>query len=163
MAKRGVNKVVLMGNIGQDPEIRDVANGKKMATLSVATSDVWKNDQGEQQEKTEWHRVTAFGALAGIIESYAKKGAKVYLEAELKTRKWQDEQGKDQYSLDIIIPEFNGVFQIISQAPTASGAAPAPAQSAPAPSQSAPAPAQSAPAPAQAPVIDDGDDDDIPF
>ena len=106
MAQRGVNKVILVGNLGQDPEIRYMQNGKAVANLSMATSETWKDQQGQQQEKTEWHRVIAFDKLAEIIGEYVKKGSKIYCEGKLQTRKWTDQQGVERYSTEIVINEM---------------------------------------------------------
>ena len=106
MAQRGVNKVILVGNLGQDPEIRYMQNGKAVANLSMATSETWKDQQGQQQEKTEWHRVIAFDKLAEIIGEYVKKGSKIYCEGKLQTRKWTDQQGVERYSTEIVISEM---------------------------------------------------------
>ena len=106
MAQRGVNKVILVGNLGQDPEIRYMQNGKAVANLSMATSETWKDQQGQQQEKTEWHRVIAFDKLADIIGEYVKKGSKIYCEGKLQTRKWTDQQGVERYSTEIVISEM---------------------------------------------------------
>lgn len=103
MASRGVNKVILVGNIGQDPEIRYMPNGNPVANLTVATSETWKDKQtGEMREQTEWHKVVLFNRLAEIAGEYVKKGSKVYLEGAIKTRKWQDQQGQDRYTTEII-------------------------------------------------------------
>ncbi len=100
---RGVNKVILVGNLGADPDVRYTANGGAVANLSVATSEVWKDrDSGEQKEKTEWHRVVLFGRLGEIAGEYLKKGSKVYLEGKLQTRKWQDKSGQDRYTTEIV-------------------------------------------------------------
>lgn len=100
---RGVNKVILVGNLGADPDVRYTANGGAVANLSVATSEVWKDrDSGEQKEKTEWHRVVLFGRLGEIAGEYLKKGSKVYLEGKLQTRKWQDKNGQDRYTTEIV-------------------------------------------------------------
>lgn len=100
---RGVNKVILIGNLGRDPEIRYMPNGGAVANLALATSEVWKDKTtGEQQEKTEWHRVVMFRRLAEIAGEYLKKGSKVYIEGRLQTRKWQDNQGQDRYTTEII-------------------------------------------------------------
>lgn len=100
---RGVNKVILIGNLGRDPEIRYMPNGGAVANLALATSEVWKDkNTGEQQEKTEWHRVVLFRRLAEIAGEYLKKGSKVYIEGKLQTRKWQDNQGQDRYTTEII-------------------------------------------------------------
>ena len=106
MAQRGVNKVILVGNLGQDPEIRYMQNGKAVANISMATSETWKDQQGQQQEKTEWHRVIAFDKLADIIGEYVKKGSKIYCEGKLQTRKWTDQQGVERYSTEIVISEM---------------------------------------------------------
>ena len=100
---RGVNKVILIGNLGRDPEIRYMPNGGAVANLALATSEVWKDKTtGEQQEKTEWHRVVLFRRLAEIAGEYLKKGSKVYIEGKLQTRKWQDNQGQDRYTTEIV-------------------------------------------------------------
>ena len=103
MATRGVNKVTILGHLGQDPDIRYMPDGSPVANLSIATSEVWKDKQtGEPHEKTEWHRVVAFRKLAEIIGQYCKKGSKVYIEGKLQTRKWQDQSGQDRYTTEII-------------------------------------------------------------
>ena len=98
MATKGVNKVIIVGNLGNDPEIRNLPNGGAVANLSVATSESWKDQQGQPQERTEWHRVTMYRRLAEIAGEYFKKGSQVYLEGKLQTRKWQDQQGNDRYT-----------------------------------------------------------------
>jgi len=104
---RGVNKVILVGNLGQNPEIRYMPNGGAVATLSVATAETWKDKQtGERQEKTEWHRVVMFRKLAEIAGEYLKKGSQVYIEGKLQTRKWQDNNGNDRYTTEIIANEM---------------------------------------------------------
>lgn len=110
---RGVNKVILVGTLGRDPEVRYAANGSAIANLSVATSESW-NDRatGERQEKTEWHRVVIFGKLAEIAAQYLTKGSQVYLEGKLQTRKWQDQTGQDRYSTEVVL-DFNGVMQML--------------------------------------------------
>ncbi len=103
----GVNKVILVGNLGKDPEVRFMPNGGAVANITVATSDSWKDKQtGEQKEKTEWHRVVMFGKLAEVAGEYLKKGSKVYLEGQLQTRKWTNQQGQDQYTTEIIVNEM---------------------------------------------------------
>ena len=100
---RGINKVILIGNLGQDPEVRYTPNNVAVCNISVATSESWKDkNTGEMQERTEWHRVSMFRRLAEIAGEYLKKGSKVYIEGRLQTRKWQDQQGQDRYSTDII-------------------------------------------------------------
>ena len=103
MAQQGVNKVILIGNLGQDPEIRYMQNGKAVANLSIATSESWKDQSGQKQERTEWHRLVSYDKLAEIIGEYVKKGSKIYVEGKLQTRKWQDQSGADKYTTEIII------------------------------------------------------------
>ncbi|MCA0402595.1 MAG: single-stranded DNA-binding protein [Proteobacteria bacterium] len=104
---RGINKVILIGNIGGDPEVRYMPNGNAVATLSVATSETWKDKQtGEKQEKTEWHRVVCFNRLGEIAGEYLRKGSKVYVEGSLRTRKWQDQQGQDKYTTEIVAADL---------------------------------------------------------
>jgi len=100
---RGINKVILIGNLGADPETRAMPSGTTVANLRIATSESWRDKQsGEQQERTEWHRVALFGRLAEIAGEYLRKGSQVYIEGSLRTRKWQDKQGNDRYSTEII-------------------------------------------------------------
>jgi len=103
---RGINKVILIGTLGKDPESRSTADGKAICNLSVATSDQWKDKQGNKQESTEWHRVSMFGRLAEIAAEYLKKGSKVYIEGSVRTRKWQDKEGKDNYTTEIVASEM---------------------------------------------------------
>ncbi|MCP0913838.1 single-stranded DNA-binding protein [Legionella sp. 27cVA30] len=104
---RGINKVILVGNVGTDPEIRYMPNGNAVATLSVATSEAWKDKQtGEKQERTEWHRVVCFNRLGEIAGEYIRKGAKLYVEGSLRTRKWQDQQGQDRYTTEIVAADI---------------------------------------------------------
>ena len=104
-----VNKVILIGNLGRDPEIRSMQSGNKMATFSMATSKRWKDKSTqEQKEKTSWHNIVIFGdGLVSIVEQYVKKGSKIYLEGELQTRKWQDQDGNDRYSTEVILQGYN--------------------------------------------------------
>lgn len=152
---RGVNKVILIGNLGQDPEVKYMPNGNAVANVTVATSESWKDkNTGEQTDKTEWHRVVFFRRLAEIVGEYLKKGSKVYIEGKLQTRKWQDKNGADHWTTEIIANEMQmldsrgGGSSDFNQ-----GQGSAPTQSAPqsAPSQAAPAPANN------------DFDDDIPF
>ncbi|GGD61565.1 single-stranded DNA-binding protein [Lacimicrobium alkaliphilum] len=113
MASRGINKVILVGNLGQDPEVRYTANGKAVANLSIATSESWKDQSGQIQEKTEWHKVVLFGKLAEIAGEYLRKGSQIYVEGKLQTRKWQDQQGQDKYTTEIVLDPFNGVMQML--------------------------------------------------
>ncbi len=110
----GINKVILVGNLGQDPEVKFMPSGEAVANISIATSESWKDKQtGEQKEKTEWHRVSMFGKLAEIAGEYLKKGSKVYIEGKLQTRKWTNQQGQDQYTTEIVLQGFNGVMQML--------------------------------------------------
>ena len=104
-----VNKVILVGNLGQDPEIRRTQDGRPIANFSVATSESWRDrNTGERREKTEWHRVVCFNeGLVKVIENYVKKGSKVYIEGQLQTRKWQDQQGQDKYTTEVVLQGFN--------------------------------------------------------
>ncbi|MGB0892970.1 MAG: single-stranded DNA-binding protein [Parashewanella sp.] len=107
MASRGVNKVILVGNLGQDPEVRYMPNGGAVANFTIATSETWKDKQsGEQKERTEWHRIVIYQRLAEIAGEYLKKGSKVFIEGRLQTRKWQNQQGQDQYTTEIIANEM---------------------------------------------------------
>jgi len=100
---RGVNKAILIGNLGKDPEVRYSASGSAIANITLATTESWKDkDSGEKQEKTEWHRVVFFGRLAEIVGEYLKKGSQVYVEGRLQTRKWQDANGNDRYTTEIV-------------------------------------------------------------
>lgn len=103
----GINKVIIIGNLGADPEIRHTAGGSAVANFTVATSETWKDkNTGEKQESTEWHRVVAFSRLAEIIEQYLRKGSKVYVEGKLQTRKWQDRDGNDRWTTEIVAREM---------------------------------------------------------
>lgn len=114
MASRGINKVILVGNLGQDPEVRYTPGGAAITNISIATSDSWKDkNSGQMQEKTEWHRVVFFGKLAEIAGEYLHKGSQVYVEGKLQTRKWQDKQGQDRYSTEVVVDGFNGVMQML--------------------------------------------------
>ena len=110
-----VNKVILVGNLGKDPEIRRTQDGRPIANLSVATSETWRDkNTGERKEKTEWHRVVIFNeGLCRVAEQYLKKGAKVYVEGSLQTRKWQDQQGQDKYSTEVVLQGFNSVLTML--------------------------------------------------
>ena len=107
MASRGINKVILIGNLGKDPEVRYMPNGNAVANVTVATSESWKDkNTGETQERTEWHRVVFFRRLAEIVGEYLKKGSKVYIEGKLQTRKWQDQNGQDRYTTEIVADQM---------------------------------------------------------
>ena len=146
---RGINKVILVGNLGSDPEVRYMPNGNAVANVSVATSESWRDkESGERQERTEWHRVVLFNRLGEIAGEYLKKGSKVYIEGSLRTRKWQDKNGQDRYTTEIVGSDM----QMLDARGGSGGGDFA---SAPAPSS------MSAPAPA--PAGSDDFDDDIPF
>lgn len=113
MAQRGVNKVILVGTLGQDPEVRYMQGNKAVANLSLATNESWRDKQtGEQKEKTEWHRVVLFGKLAEVAGEYLKKGAQVYIEGQLRTRKWTDQAGVERYTTEIVVGQ-NGRMQML--------------------------------------------------
>jgi len=161
---RGVNKVILIGHLGADPEVRYMPNGGAVANVTVATTESWKDkSSGEQQEKTEWHRVVFFARLAEIVGEYLKKGSQMYVEGRLQTRKWQDKSGVDRYTTEIVASEM----QMLGGRGGAGGAgAGSAAGSYGGGGQSQSAPAASA-APAAAPAAAGGSyddfDDDIPF
>lgn len=146
---RGINKAILIGNLGNDPETRYTASGAAVTNVSLATSESWRDKQsGEQQEKTEWHRVVFFGKLAEIAGEYLKKGSKVYVEGRIQTRKWQGQDGQDRYTTEIVANEM----QMLDS--RGGGSAPMDNNRASQPqSQSQPQPAN----------VADGPDDDIPF
>ncbi|QQP86903.1 single-stranded DNA-binding protein [Entomomonas asaccharolytica] len=113
MAQRGINKVILVGNIGNEPEMRYMPNGNAVTTVSLATSDTWKDkNTGEQKERTEWHRVTFFGKIAEIVGQYVHKGSKLYVEGRLQTRKWEDQQGIERYTTEIMV-DMGGTMQLL--------------------------------------------------
>lgn len=111
----GINKCIIVGNLGKDPEVRTFANGGKVCNFSVATSESWKDkNSGEKKEKTEWHNITISGdGLVGVAERYLRKGSKVYIEGKLQTRKWQDQSGNDRYSTDIVVSGFGGKLEML--------------------------------------------------
>ncbi len=112
----GINKVILVGNIGAKPEVKYSANGSAIANLSVATSETWNDkNSGEKQEKTEWHRVSLYGKLAEIAGQYLDKGSKVYVEGKLQTRKWQDQSGQDRYTTEIVVSGYGGTLQMLDR------------------------------------------------
>ncbi|MCB1705162.1 MAG: single-stranded DNA-binding protein [Halioglobus sp.] len=168
MAARGINKVILVGNLGNDPEIRYSQGGAAITNISIATSETWKDKQtGQPQERTEWHRVVFFNRLAEIAGEYLRKGSKVYVEGSLRTRKWQDKEGVDRYSTEIVANEM----QMLDSRGAGQGAGPQShddyAQSAP-PRAAGPSGGPSGGAPQSvgsgAPAGDYGNfDDDIPF
>lgn len=117
MASRGVNKVILVGNLGQDPEVRYMPSGGAVANLTLATSESWRDKQtGEMKEQTEWHRVVMFGKLAEVAGEYLRKGSQVYIEGQLRTRKWTDQSGQERYTTEINVPQIGGVMQMLGVA-----------------------------------------------
>ena len=163
---RGINKVIIVGNLGNDPEMRYMPSGSAIANLSVATTDSWKDKQsGQQQEQTEWHRVVFFNRLAEIAGEYLRKGSQVYIEGSLKTRKWTDKSGNDRYTTEVVGKDLQMLGGRAGDGSQSSGQS---SQGADYGSRSAPAQQQQrqqqAPAPAAAPFNADNDfDDDIPF
>lgn len=156
-----VNKVILIGRLGKDPETRYMPNGEAVTNATLATSENWKDKSGVKQEKTEWHNLTFYRRLAEVAGEYLKKGSMIYVEGKLQTRKWQDKEGKDRYTTEILVNEMTmlggkssggGSFEVVEEQQQYS--APAPSRAA------APAPARSAPA---AKSNFDNFDDDIPF
>ena len=145
-----VNKVILVGNLGRDPEVRYMASGEAVCNFSIATTDSWKDKNGEKQERTEWHNIVMYRRLAEIAGEYLKKGAPVYLEGKLQTRKWQDKDGKDRYTTEILADQM----QMLGGRGGDGGGGQASPQR-----QQAPAQRQAAPAPSGGNVPDD----DIPF
>ncbi len=146
---RGINKAIIVGTLGQDPEVRYTSSGSAVANLSVATNESWKDRQtGEMQERTEWHRIVLFGKLAEIAQQYLKKGSQAYFEGRIQTRKWQDQSGNDRYSTEIVANEM----QMLGGRAGAGGGAPMESGGQP---QSKPKQPETAP-------LDDGFDD-IPF
>lgn len=166
---RGVNKVILVGNLGKDPEVRYTPGGSAVANVTIATSDQWKDKQtGEQQERTEWHRVVFFNRLAEVVSEYVKKGQQIYIEGRIQTRKWQDQSGQDRWTTEIVANEMQ---MLGGRGGGGSGAGAGAGgfdqgmdQSAPQQRQApqAKADGSQAKAPAQGGAFDDFDDD-IPF
>jgi single-strand DNA-binding protein len=118
-----VNKVILIGNLGKDPEIKSFQNGGKIANFSIATSEQWKDKMsGERKERTEWHNITINGdGLVGVVERYLKKGSKVYIEGSLRTRKWQDRDGNDRYTTEVVVAGMSGALTMLDGAPGGGG------------------------------------------
>ncbi len=152
---RGVNKVILVGHLGQDPDTRYTASGAAVVNLNLATTESWRNKQtGEREERTEWHRVVLFGKLAEIAGEYLRKGSQVYIEGKLQTRKWQDNNGNDRYTTEIVANDMH-MLGGGSGARPAQAAGQQPAQN--------PPPAAQEPAPGMMNSATDDFDDDIPF
>ncbi|HIC8801213.1 TPA: single-stranded DNA-binding protein [Aeromonas veronii] len=128
MAIRGINKVILIGNLGQDPEVRYMPNGGAVTNITLATSETWRDKQtNEQKERTEWHRVVFMGKLAEVAGEWLKKGTQVYVEGKLQTRKWQDQSGQDRYTTEVLVDSFSGVMQMLGGKPQGTGQQQAPA------------------------------------
>lgn len=175
MASRGVNKVILVGNLGQDPEVRYMPSGGAVANLTLATSESWRDKQtGEMKEQTEWHRVVMFGKLAEVAGEYLRKGSQVYIEGQLRTRKWTDQSGQERYTTEINVPQIGGVMQMLVVARAAARRQAVSSRGWGQPQQpqqpqggnqfsggAQSRPQQSAPAPSNEPPMDF--DDDIPF
>ena len=123
----GINKVILIGNLGTTPELKYATGGNAILNLSIATSETWtEKNTGQKQEKTEWHRVVLFGKLAELVAKYCNKGSKLYIEGKLQTRKWTNKEGKDQYTTEIIVSGFNGTVQMLDSQEGVTSIAPAP-------------------------------------
>ncbi len=151
----GINKVILVGNLGAKPEVKYASNGNAISNLSVATSESWTDKStGQKQEKTEWHRVSLFGKIAEIAGQYLDRGSKVYVEGKLQTRKWQDQSGQDRYTTEVIVSGFNGTLQMLDRRDSVNSEAP---------TQSTRPPESSQSAPKITPVAQDEFEDDIPF
>mgnify|MGYP006255126751 CR=1 FL=1 len=150
MAKRGINMVIIMGNVGVEPEVRYTPSGSAVTNLSIATSESWKDKQsGEMQERTEWHRIVFYNKLAEIVGQYVRKGSKLYIKGNIRTRKWQDQSGQDRYTTEIIAEDMQMLDKKgeidLEGAPSFDQAA------------------QSQAPQAAAPAVDSGEHDDIPF
>ena len=162
-----VNKVILVGRLGNDPEVRYTATGSAVANVSLATSENWKDKQtGEKQERTEWHRIVFFSKLAEIVAQYLRKGSLIYVEGSLQTKKWQDKNGEDRYTTEIVANEMRMLGSKSENSGTASYSAPAaPSSYAPAASSNMGSQQQSAPRPSAPPPSSSPDnfDDDVPF
>jgi len=160
MASRGVNKVILVGHLGQDPEVRYMPNGGAVANLTLATSDTWRDKAtGEQKERTEWHRIVLFGKLAEVAGEYLRKGSQVYIEGALQTRKWQDQSGQDRYTTEVVV-NVGGTMQMLGgkRIDTSDGSVPSQASK-----PAASGPAYSGTPPAATPNDVAPFDDEIPF
>jgi len=151
----GINKVILVGNLGAKPEVKYASNGNAISNLSVATSESWTDKStGQKQERTEWHRVSLFGKLAEIAGQYLDKGSKVYVEGKLQTRKWQDQNGQDRYTTEVVVSGFNGTLQMLDRRDDSSSSTPTPSKDVTEKSQTEPS---------ITPVSKDEFEDDIPF
>ena len=158
---RGVNKVILIGNLGNEPEVRYMPSGDAVANVSLATSEAWKDKStGEMQERTEWHRVVFFGKIAEVVKQYLHKGSKIYVEGKLRTRKWQGQDGQDRYTTEVVV-DINGTMQMLDGRP--GGGTADYGDSGGMPRQSGAGPRQGASGGGQAVAEQPPFDDDIPF
>lgn len=170
MASRGVNKVILIGNLGQDPEVRYMPSGSAVANFTLATSESWRDKQtGEMKEQTEWHRVVIFGKLAEVAGEYLRKGSQVYIEGQLRTRKWQDQGGQERYTTEVVV-NIGGTMQMLGSRQQGGAGAPMSGQQQggwgqPQAPQNANPPSRPQQAPTSAPSNEPpmDFDDDIPF
>ena len=154
----GINKVILVGNLGAKPEIKYASNGNAISNLSVATSESWTDKStGQKQDRTEWHRVSLFGKVAEIAGQYLDKGSKVYVEGKLQTRKWQDQNGQDRYTTEVVVSGFSGTLQMLDRRDDMNSNSAT--QNSQPQSQAVPEPAPAA----ITPVAPDEFEDDIPF
>ena len=164
MAKGTINKVILIGNLGADPEVRFMQSGDAVANLRIATTESWRDkNTGETQERTDWHTVVLFGKIAEVAKQYLHKGSKIYVEGQLRTRKWQDKEGQDRYTTEVVV-SVGGVMQMLDSRSGGGSSVPyddAPRGPAPAPSGGGRPSAPPAPAPDQGGGMPF--DDDIPF
>jgi single-strand DNA-binding protein len=159
----GVNKVILVGNLGADPESRSFSNGGEVVNLRIATSETWKDRDGNRQEKTEWHSVAIFNEnLGSVAKNYLRKGSKVYIEGQIQTRKWQDQSGNDRYSTEIVLQKFRGELVLLDSREGAGGGRGSYSEDFGGDDfgGAAPARAQARPQPA---AFDTDLDDDVPF
>ena len=156
----GINKVILVGNLGAKPEVKYASNGNAISNLSVATSESWTDKStGQKQERTEWHRVSLFGKLAEIAGQYLDKGSKVYVEGKLQTRKWQDQNGQDRYTTEVVVSGFNGTLQMLDRRDNSSSSASSEVPSSPTEDITKKGQTE----PSITPVSKDEFEDDIPF
>jgi single-strand DNA-binding protein len=167
----GVNKVILIGNLGADPEVRYMPSGDAVANVRIATSDTWKDkNTGERQERTEWHNVVFFGKVAEIVKQYVHKGSKIYVEGKLRTRKWQGQDGQDRYTTEVVV-DMNGTMQMLDSRSGGGVGSSVPFDDAPAyqsrgggrPQSSSPAPSSGGSGPGGGNQGAADFDDDIPF
>ena len=159
---RGINKAILIGNLGNDPDIRYTASGTAIANISLATAESWRDkNSGEQQERTEWHRIVFFGRLAEVVGEYLRKGSQIYVEGRIQTRKWQDKEGNDRYSTEVVANEMQMLGGRGGGAGAGAPMHPDSQARAPEARNTAPPPDKPAARPGAAPA--DDFDDDIPF